>query len=353
MRPTSTTITRDRSRDAQRRADKWMLPGAVLMTTAILGPIGFPLFLKGMSVQRKAQLAGLSVRPMICTLLGYLVIMDSGLNSIGWSLDLFAHHSLVTRALVTAWGNMFDSGYFWHYNELWIGGAGAPGEKSWEIALVPTCFCMRLAAAIGFLQMKRWGHQWLIVTCWFGVIYWVGLRRQHDDLRRPPLRPRRSSRWSAGGSTTSSTSRRSSRFRTCTRSTGKSSRIRKPAQRWRSKEDPDEQPEQRQSARRNDGGERPTAQVAPARALRVPDRAGLEGSFTFPFLVAWYGFPTLSLSGNVQRAAEGPLLRRLAGVHLSVSYSSGRRRARGRRRPRMPGAFNPNRSTRGSGFATS
>ena len=22
--------------------------------------------------------------------------------------------------------------------------------------------------------MKRWGHQWLIVTCWFGVIYWVG-----------------------------------------------------------------------------------------------------------------------------------------------------------------------------------
>ncbi|HSY38584.1 MAG TPA: hypothetical protein VLA79_03620 [Polyangia bacterium] len=162
------------SRDAQRRADKWMLSGAVLMTTAILGPIGFPLFLKGMSVQRKAQIAGLSVRPMICTLLGYLVIMDSGLNSIGWSLDLFAHHSLVTRALVTAWGNMFDSGYFWHYNELWIGGAGAPGEKSWEFALVPTCFSMRLAAAIGFLKMKRWGHQWLIVTCWFGVIYWVG-----------------------------------------------------------------------------------------------------------------------------------------------------------------------------------
>ena len=33
---------------------------------------------------------------------------------------------------------------------------------------------MRIAAAIGFLQMKRWGHQWMVVTCWFGVIAWLG-----------------------------------------------------------------------------------------------------------------------------------------------------------------------------------
>ena len=25
---------------------------------------------------------------------------------------------------------------------------------------------------IGFLQMKRWGHQWMIVTCWMGVLIW-------------------------------------------------------------------------------------------------------------------------------------------------------------------------------------
>src|SRR4026208_1205731 len=122
------------SREAQRKADSWMLPGALWRTTAVLGPIGFPLFLKGMAEQRKALLQGLSVRPMICTLLGYLVIMDSGLNSIGWALAPTAPHPLVSRTLVTAWGNMFDSGYFWHYNELWIGGATAPGEKGWEIA---------------------------------------------------------------------------------------------------------------------------------------------------------------------------------------------------------------------------
>ena len=69
---------------------------------------------------------------------------------------------------------MIDAGYFWHYNELWIGGASAPGEKSWVLVCVLIAFPMRMAAAIAFLQMKRWGHQWMIVTCWFGVIVWTG-----------------------------------------------------------------------------------------------------------------------------------------------------------------------------------
>lgn len=33
---------------------------------------------------------------------------------------------------------------------------------------------MRIAAAIGFLQMKRWGHQWMVITCWMGVVIWIG-----------------------------------------------------------------------------------------------------------------------------------------------------------------------------------
>jgi hypothetical protein len=87
---------------------------------------------------------------------------------------MIANHTLLARVFLMSWGNMFDAGYFWHYNELWIGGASAPGEKSWEIALLPIVFSMRIAAGIGFLQMKRWGHQWLVVTCWMGVLMWVG-----------------------------------------------------------------------------------------------------------------------------------------------------------------------------------
>ncbi|WP_290583172.1 hypothetical protein [Ketobacter sp.] len=164
----------ERSRQAQWQADKWMMSGALFLGSAVFGIIGLPLFLRGLALQLKAQRAGLTVRPMMVTLIGYLVAVDAALNSIGWALDMVAHHTLLARVFLMAWGNMFDAGYFWHYNELWIGGASAPGEKAWEIALLPLVFSMRIAAAIGFLQMKRWGHQWLVITCWFGVVAWTG-----------------------------------------------------------------------------------------------------------------------------------------------------------------------------------
>ena len=144
----------DESRLAQRRADKWMIVGAALMGMWAPGLIGFPIFMRGVWLQRQALRAGLSVRPMIVTLIGYLVLIDGN------------------RVLMVGWGNMFDAGYFWHYNELWVGGAAGPGEKAYVAGLIFTVFSMRVAAAIGFLQMKRWGHQWMIVTCWMGVVIW-------------------------------------------------------------------------------------------------------------------------------------------------------------------------------------
>jgi hypothetical protein len=160
------------SRLAQRRADKWLISGSLLIGTAALGIFGLPLFLRGVWLLRKAQRDGLSVRPMLVTLLGYLVIIDAAINTVGWALDLVANHTILARVLLNGWGNMFDAGYFWHYNELWLGGAAGPGEKALEVGLILTVFTMRIAAAIGFLQMKRWGHQWMIITCWMGVLIW-------------------------------------------------------------------------------------------------------------------------------------------------------------------------------------
>lgn len=164
----------EESRSSQRRADKWLIAGAVLMGANVPGIFGLPLFLYGLALLRRALKSGLSVRPIMVTLIGYLVILDAGLNLQGWILDMVANHTLLYRVLYTAWGNVFDAGYFWHYNQLWIGGATAPGEKSWEVACILVVFPMRIAAAIAFLQMKRWGHQWLLVTCWFGVVIWIG-----------------------------------------------------------------------------------------------------------------------------------------------------------------------------------
>jgi hypothetical protein len=163
----------DESRLAQRRADKWMITGAALMGMWAPGLIGFPIFMRGVWLQRQALRAGLSVRPMIVTLIGFLVLIDGMLNSLGWALDLVANHTLINRVLMVGWGNMFDAGYFWHYNELWLGGAAGPGEKAYVAGLILTVFSMRVAAAIGFLQMKRWGHQWMIVSCWMGVVIWI------------------------------------------------------------------------------------------------------------------------------------------------------------------------------------
>src|SRR6201992_1404701 len=164
----------DESRHAQRHADKWMIVGAALMGMWAPGLIGFPIFMRGVWLQRQALRAGLSVRPMIVTLIGYLVLIDGMLNSLGWALDLVANHTLINRVLMVGWGNMFDAGYFWHYNELWVGGAAGPGEKAYVAGLILTVFSMRVAAAIGFLQMKRWGHPWMIITCWMGAVIWCG-----------------------------------------------------------------------------------------------------------------------------------------------------------------------------------
>jgi len=162
------------SRKAQWDADKWMIAGTILMGTAILGMFGLPLFLRGLFLQRRAQRTGLSVRPIIVTLIGYMVMLDAALNTFGWAVDLLANHTYASRIFLPTWGNMFDGGYFWHYNELAVGGAGAPGEKAWEVLGIFIVFPMRIAACIGFLQMKRWGHQWMIVTCWTGLLMWMG-----------------------------------------------------------------------------------------------------------------------------------------------------------------------------------
>ena len=106
-----------------------MIAGAALMGMWAPGLIGFPVFMRGVWLQRQALRAGLSVRPMIVTLIGYLVLIDGMLNSLGWALDLVANHTLINRVLMVGWGNLFDAGYFWHYNELWVGGAAGPGEK--------------------------------------------------------------------------------------------------------------------------------------------------------------------------------------------------------------------------------
>ena len=72
-----------RSRRAQRQADLWLIAGTALMGTLVLGVVGRPLFVRGLYLLRNAQREGLSVRPLMVTLIGYVIILDAALNSIG------------------------------------------------------------------------------------------------------------------------------------------------------------------------------------------------------------------------------------------------------------------------------
>ena len=60
----------EKSRQAQRRADKWMIVGSILMGMWAPGIFGFPIFIRGVLLQRQALRAGLAVRPLIVTVIG-------------------------------------------------------------------------------------------------------------------------------------------------------------------------------------------------------------------------------------------------------------------------------------------
>jgi hypothetical protein len=158
----------------QKRADTFILIGGAIIGTTVFGLIGLPFFIYGLWLIKNAEDSGLPIRPYVMTFVGALVLVDGFLNTLGTMIDVFANHSLIIRVFEMGWGLTLDAGYAWQFNSLLIGGTSVPGEKSWEIANVFVLFPMRVAAAWGFLRMKRWGLQWLIITCWMGVFAWVG-----------------------------------------------------------------------------------------------------------------------------------------------------------------------------------
>ena len=113
--------------------------GTAFMGTYLLGLIGLPLFLYGMYLSRKAQQEGLTVRPLLVTLIGYLVILDGFLNTVGWALDFIANHSLLNRVSSPPGATTPTTAPTWQYNELYVGGASAPGEKGWRQSESSSC----------------------------------------------------------------------------------------------------------------------------------------------------------------------------------------------------------------------
>ena len=116
----------EESRLAQRRADKWMIVGAGLMGCGRPGSSGSrsSCVASGCSARPRGRAVDAADDRHADRLPGD----DRRDAQQPWlGLDWLANHTLINRVLTAGWGYLFDAGYFWHYNELWLGGAGGPG----------------------------------------------------------------------------------------------------------------------------------------------------------------------------------------------------------------------------------
>ncbi len=157
-----------------RRADRVLLLGCLLVGSQVLGPIGLVILIAGLFLLRRAKQAGEDVRPLAVTVFGVFSIVDAATNFLGWSIDTFAHDTHLGQVFMNGFGRLIDGGYYIHYNDLLLGGTGVAGEKSWQIFCVFGVFPLRIVAAWGFMKMKRWGFDMMLITCWMYAVFWFG-----------------------------------------------------------------------------------------------------------------------------------------------------------------------------------
>lgn len=158
---------------ATQKADVWLLVGSIACGTVILAPVGLVIIITGMvKLHRAGQLGW--IRPLSVSLLAVFALVDGGINWIGWSLDIFANHTHVVRAMGTGFGKLVDGGYYVNYNASAVGGINDNGEKAIALFSVLCIFPARAAATWAFLKLKRWGLRWMIITGWGYLFLWIG-----------------------------------------------------------------------------------------------------------------------------------------------------------------------------------
>lgn len=159
----------------QKRADKWLATGIILTGSFFAGPIGIFCLCKSYLILRNAQRAGQRIRPWMITIIGTIVLVDAAINFLGWGVDLSPlHDTQIGLTFDSGWGAMFDGAYYQDFNGFSsMGGSSSIGEKA--IQLIPVLILMpiRIVAAIAFLQMRKIGYQYLVITTWMYMAVWV------------------------------------------------------------------------------------------------------------------------------------------------------------------------------------
>jgi hypothetical protein len=160
--------------EVQQEIDRYLLWGCVLCGTMIMGILGVPFLVRAYRLHRRALAEGRVVRPTLVTVVGAIVLIDAVLNILMWGVDwLPAHDASVVRNMMTNGGRLTDAGYFLGYNTTPLGGTSITTEKAFQFAGMLVLYPMRVAAVWGFLKMKRWGLQYLIVNSWIYLFFLI------------------------------------------------------------------------------------------------------------------------------------------------------------------------------------
>jgi hypothetical protein len=155
-------------------ADGWLAAGVLLCGTMILGPFGaIPLIIGLVKLYRSVK-AGTNVRPWAATVIGAFCMIDGMINFLPWSLDTFAHHTVLGETFITGYGRFFDGAFFLHYNQGALGGVENHTEKMWQLLAVFVVMPMRVVSAWAFLQMKTWGLHFMKISSWLYLLLWTG-----------------------------------------------------------------------------------------------------------------------------------------------------------------------------------
>jgi len=157
-----------------KKADRLLLIGCVLSGTMVLGPIGAVPLVIALVRLRRLTVAGFVARPWAASVIGTFCLIDGTINFFAWTLDTFAHTTVIGETFITGYGRLFDGAFFIGYNTSSLGGVANDPEKMWQILAIAMVMPLRVVSALAFLQMKAWGLHFMRVSGWLYGMLWVG-----------------------------------------------------------------------------------------------------------------------------------------------------------------------------------
>ena len=161
-------------RQYQNKIDRQVLIGAILIGTWILVIPGIYLLVRAYRLYRTGKAEGRTLTPGVITIIAMLCLIDGWLNYLYWGLDLFfGHDTILLKTSFNSVGRLWDGAYYLGFNTTPAGGLAIAPEKAFEIASVLLMYPMRIVAAYGFMKMRRWGLNYMLISSWMYTFFWI------------------------------------------------------------------------------------------------------------------------------------------------------------------------------------